>query len=142
MCAVILAHFRVGTSWRLVGIRNSRIVTVQFVFFETLLFTRLLPGYLDDDAYRHLQRSLLQRPDRGSVMPGAGGFRKLRWEDPRRGKGKRGGLRVIYCVFAAESQIWLFTIYDKGETENLTAEQCRRLRNAILAERRARRSGA
>jgi len=52
---------------------------MKLVFFETPLFTRLLPNYLDDEGYRSLQRALLENPERGDVMPGTGGFRKLRW---------------------------------------------------------------
>lgn len=48
------------------------------VFFETPLFTRLLPDYLDDDGYRRLQKALLGNPEQGDVMAGTGGFRKLR----------------------------------------------------------------
>ena len=56
--------------------------------------------YLDDDEYRGLQGFLAGKPAAGDVMAGTGGFRKLRWGDPRRGKGKRGGLRVIYYHLA------------------------------------------
>ena len=116
---------------------------MRFVFFETPVFTRLLPDYLDDEAYRALQQALIQRPEQaaraGPVMAGTGGFRKLRWKDTRRGKGRRGGLRVIYYVLEAERQVWLFTIYDKDETDDLTAEQCRLLKSAIRNELRARR---
>lgn len=115
---------------------------MRFVFFETPLFTRLLPAYLDDDEYRALQWVLLQRPERGDVTPHTGGFRKLRWRDPRRRKGSRDGLRIVYYVLAAERQIWLFTIYDKDEAKNLTAGQCRLLRSAIHDELRARRGDA
>jgi mRNA-degrading endonuclease RelE of RelBE toxin-antitoxin system len=112
---------------------------MRFVFFETPLFSRLLSSYLDDAAYRLLQEALLNDPERGEVMPGTGGFRKLRWADSRRRKGRRGGLRVIYHVLAADEQIWLFTIYDKGEVKDLTAKQCRLLRHAIHEELKARR---
>ena len=70
---------------------------MKLVFLETPLFTRLLGDYLSDESYRELQRALMENPEMGDVMPGTGGFRKVRWEDARRGKGKRGGLRVIYC---------------------------------------------
>jgi len=69
---------------------------MRLVFVESPVFSRLLPDYLDDASYRTLQRALLEEPERGAVMPGTGGFRKLRWADTRRGKGKRGGLRVVY----------------------------------------------
>lgn len=111
---------------------------MQIVFFETPLFTRLLPNYLDDDGYQRLQNALLVNPEKGDVMPGTGGFRKLRWRDPRRGKGKRGGLRVIYYYLTADRQIWLFTIYDKDELVDLNADEKRALKKAIQTELAAR----
>lgn len=114
-------------------------ISMQLVFFETPLFTRLLPDYLDDEAYRRLQQSLLADPESGVVMPGTGGFRKLRWQDRRRGKGKRGGLRVIYYYLTTDHQIWLFTIYGKDEVADLTAEEKKTLQQAIKAELEARR---
>ena len=115
---------------------------MKYVFFETPLFTRLLPSYLDDEEYRAVQNVLMRQPEEGDLMPGTGGFRKLRWRDRRRRKGRRGGLRVIYYVVVADKQIWLFTIYDKDETEDLTARQCRLLRNAIHEELETRRGNA
>jgi hypothetical protein len=101
-------------------------------------FTRYLSGYLNDDDYRELQNRLAAGPEVGDVMPGTGGFRKLRWADPRRGKGRRGGLRVIYYYFPGEQQIWLMTLYDKAEASDLTAKQKQALKNAIESELRAR----
>ena len=112
---------------------------MKLVFFETPLFTRLLPDYLDDNAYSELQQALAANPDAGEVMPGTGGFRKMRWADPRRGKGKRGGLRVIYYYLTEDYQIWMFTIYDKHEVTDLTARQKQVLKQAIQAELKARR---
>jgi mRNA-degrading endonuclease RelE of RelBE toxin-antitoxin system len=84
---------------------------MKLVFFETPLFSRLLSDYLTDENYRELQSVLLENPELGDVMPGTGGFRKVRWEDSRRGKGKRGGLRLIYYYLTADQQIWFFTLY-------------------------------
>ena len=89
------------------------------VFIEAPAFTRHVPGYLTDDEYRRLQEVLLTNPEAGTVMPGTGGFRKMRWRDPRRGKGSRGALRVIYCHFANDAQVWLMTLYDKDELADL-----------------------
>ena len=63
-------------------------------FFEAPPFTRYLREYLVDEEYRNLQHLLAQNPELGVMMPGTGGFRKLRWADQRRGKGRRGGLRI------------------------------------------------
>ncbi len=81
----------------------------------------------------------MDNPGRGEIMPGTGGFRKLRWRDPRRGKGKRGGLRVIYYYLTSDHQIWFVTIYDKDEMMDLTVEEKRILKRAVQTELAARR---
>ncbi len=112
---------------------------MKLVFFETPLFTRLLSDYLDDQSYRALQQALLAPPQMGDLMPGTGGFRKVRWQDPRRGKGKRGGLRVIYYYLTTDHQIWFFTLYNKDEATDLTPDEKKQLKQAIQKELAARR---
>ena len=107
-------------------------------FLEARAFTRYVSGYLTDDEYRELQNRLAAAPEHGDVIPGTGGFRKLRWIDPRRGKGRRGGLRVIYYYFPGEQQIWLITLYDKDEASDLTTKERQALKSAIEIELRAR----
>ena len=107
-------------------------------FIEAPPFTRHLPSYLSDDEYRKLQASLAANPEQGDLKPGAGGFRKMRWADMRRGKGRRGGLRIIYYYFRADQQIWLMTLYDKNEAEDLTAKEKKALKAAIETELAAR----
>ncbi len=109
-------------------------------FIESPAFSRAISLYLDDEAYRELQNQLSVNPEMGVVMPGTGGFRKLRWSDPRRRKGRRGGLRIIYYYFSFDEQIWLMTIYSKDEPNDLSAEQKQSLKAAIEAEVRDRRS--
>jgi hypothetical protein len=99
---------------------------------------RHLNRYLEDDEYAALQHFLAVNPGAGEVIPGTGGFRKLRWADERRGKGRRGGLRVVYYLLVADQQIWLFTIFGKDEAADLTQDQKRQLRTAINAELRER----
>jgi hypothetical protein len=108
-------------------------------FIEAPAFTRLVSDYLSEDAYRQLQTHLANDPELGEVMPGSGGFRKLRWADPRRGKGRRGGLRVIYFYFRSEQQVWLMTVYDKNEAADLTSKQKAALKAAIEQETEVRR---
>src|SRR5881397_3581534 len=68
-------------------------------FIEAPLFTKMLPDYLGDDEYRELQLYLTVQPEAGEVIPGTGGFRKLRWADQRRtrqpisAQGRRGSSR-------------------------------------------------
>src|SRR5271168_5271994 len=109
-------------------------------FIEAPAFTRYLSEYLDDEGYRALQQGLAREPEAGDLIPGTGGFRKVRWGDSRRGKGRRGGLRVIYYHFAEEHQIWFITLYGKDEASDLSAEQKKALRAAIAQECEARAS--
>jgi hypothetical protein len=112
--------------------------TSRVEFIEAPTFTAIVAGYLEDDEYRALQLFLAGDPEAGDVMPGTGGFRKLRWADRRRGKGKRGGLRVIYYHLSADAQIWLMTLYDKDEMADLSAAEKRTLKAALEAERARR----
>jgi hypothetical protein len=107
-------------------------------FIEAPAFTRYLADYLNDEAYKELQAKLAANPQLGDLMPGTGGFRKLRWADVRRGKGRRGGLRIIYYHFSSDSQIWLMTLYDKNEASDLTAREKAALKIAVEIELEAR----
>ena len=89
------------------------------LFIETSKFTELVKSHLNDEEYAALQWLLLERPDVGAIVPGSGGVRKLRWG--LRGKGKRGGIRVIYYWKTADDEIWLLTLYAKNVRENIPA---------------------
>jgi len=112
---------------------------VKAVFVELPPFERHREDYLDDEAFLKLQRALMLNPEAGDVVPGTGGLRKLRFADKRRGKCKRGGLRVIYYWWDAGSQFWLFTVFDKDEMSDLTATERKALKEMIKRELEARR---
>lgn len=107
-------------------------------FIEAPAFTRFREDYLDDDGFAELQHYLAKNPEAGDMVPGAGGIPKLRWKDPRRSKGKRGGLRIVYYCFLSEQEIWLLTLYDKNEAGDLTKNERDQLRKALEGERAAR----
>jgi len=86
-------------------------------------FTRWVVDYLMDEDYRRLQHLLVTNPQAGSVMPGCGGLRKLRFRDPKRGKGTRGGLRIIYLYIAEKHWVFLLDIYGKDEKDDLSGEE-------------------
>ncbi len=114
--------------------------TALFQFVEAPAFMRFRDDYLDDEGFAELQRYLASNPEAGDMVPGVGGIRKLRWKDPRRGKGRRGGLRVIYYCFLSAQEIWLLTLYDKGEAADLTKDERDHLRRALETERAARKA--
>jgi hypothetical protein len=101
----------------------------MLTFVETRLFSRLLAQYLTDDEYALLQQALARSPERGSLVPGSGGVRKLRWG--RAGRGKRAGIRVIYYARTREGLIWMLTIYAKSEEQTIPAHMLRRIREEI-----------
>jgi len=82
---------------------------MKAVFIELPAFERNRAEYLDDAAFSELQQVLMKNPEAGEVIEGTGGLRKMRFADARRGKGKRGGLRVIYYWWRAGLQFWLYT---------------------------------
>ena len=98
-------------------------------FVETKLFTRLIQEYLSDDEYSKLQQALVANPEAGPVIRGSGGIRKLRWAVA--GRGKRGGIRVIYFLRTRQGQIWMLTLYPKNVAENIPAHVLRQIKDEI-----------
>ncbi len=98
-------------------------------FIETSLFTSLIYNYLSEDEYLGLQVYLLQHPDSGKIVRGSGGVRKIRWST--KGRGKSGGLRVIYYWKVSEDEIWLLTVYAKSEQETIPRHILRKIAEEI-----------
>jgi mRNA-degrading endonuclease RelE of RelBE toxin-antitoxin system len=105
---------------------------IPIVFLETPSFTRRIRDLLSDEAYRTLQLALGLRPEQGVVVPGTGGIRKIRWG--YEGRGKRGGIRIIYYWHRQTDQIYMLLAYPKSERDNLTAEQARLLSRLVKEE--------
>lgn len=98
-------------------------------FVETKLFTRLIGDLLGDDEYALLQHALIANPELGDVIPGSGGVRKMRWGAT--GRGKRGGLRVIYFLRTRQGQIWMLTVYPKNVADSIPAHLLRQIKDEI-----------
>lgn len=91
------------------------------IFVETSVFTEDVRALLADEEYAALQERLANQPDAGDLIQETGGLRKIRWAAG--GKGKRGGVRVIYYHVTADDQIRLLLIYRKGVQDGLTPRQ-------------------
>jgi hypothetical protein len=112
-------------------VRHWRIITLMVVL-ETSLFTRQVTETLSDDDYARLQAVLTARPDTGAVIRGSGGLRKIRWATS--GKGKRGGVRIIYYWAPAQEQLLMLMLFSKNERANLTQAQVKVLRKLVDEE--------
>jgi hypothetical protein len=107
---------------------------MKALFVELPAFERNRADYLTDESLRDLQNEMLKDPEAGDVISGAGGLRKLRHGDISRGKGKRGGLRIIYFWWEPKRQFWLFTLYDKDELNDLSAKEKALLKTLLKRE--------
>jgi hypothetical protein len=118
---------------------------MTLTFVETGVFTSRWKRRLDDSALRALQLALLDNPLGGAPIPGCGVLRKLRFADRSRGKGTRGGIRVIYMHTGDASRIDFITVYGKDQKDDMNrrelhalCELARALRIQIRAEPSAR----
>ena len=102
---------------------------ILYSFRETAWFTRQVSELLTDEEYSKLQWRLIEFPDAGDVIKGSGGIRKIR--QSAKGKGTRGGDRVIYYFAAENQEILMLDIYAKNEQADLSIEQIRELRNLV-----------
>ena len=108
---------------------TSRTYTENITFVETPIFSRLIYDYLDEDEYAAFQWTLAVRPDQGKIIPGSGGLRKMRWAV--KGRGKRGGTRIIYYRQQKDGEIWLLTIYAKNEAENIPTHILKKIKEVM-----------
>ena len=101
-------------------------------FVETPIFTKEVQALLEDDEYKSLQVALLLRPEQGSIIPGSGGLRKIRWSS--KGKGKRGGLRLIYYWDNKSESFYMLLIYSKSKQDDLSQGQLHILSQLVKEE--------
>lgn len=106
------------------------------VFIETSVFTRQIRNLISDESYLEMQQFLARRPTTGDLIRGSNGCRKLRWRVT--GRGKRGGIRLIYYWIKNDDLIFMLTAYSKTTTEDLTAVQIRMLGQLVADELKER----
>jgi mRNA-degrading endonuclease RelE of RelBE toxin-antitoxin system len=99
---------------------------------ETPTFFRQASELLDDLESWALEETVALKPDLGRLIPGGRGLRKLRWGLKRQGRGKSGGLRIIYYYQARSGTIPFLLAYRKSKQADLDRAAIERL--ASLAE--------
>lgn len=92
---------------------------------ETSIYLRAAEVLYSEAERAEIVSTIARDPEAGDIMPGTGGFRKLRFG--RAGMGKRGGSRVIYLYGSQDLPIFLITIYAKADKGNLSKAE----RNAL-----------
>ncbi len=102
---------------------------ILYSFRETNWFTKKVLEILTDEEYNKLQWRLIEFPDAGDIIKGSGGIRKIR--QSAKGKGTRGGARVIYYFAAENQEIYMLDIYAKNEQTDLSIEQIRELKKLV-----------
>lgn len=100
-------------------------MNVLYSFRETKAFTKNVVSLLFEESYFAFQDYLQQNYSLGDVIPGAEGLRKIRWGIA--GKGKRGGVRVIYYLADERGYIYLMTIFGKNQQADLSKDQLQKL---------------
>lgn len=103
------------------------------VFFQTQIFSKKLDSRGGDALLRRIEEKILKNPEAGATVAGAGGVRKLRIEDPQRGKGKRGGYRVLYLDLPDCQETFLITFYGKDQADDLSSVGKRLIAQIVAA---------
>ena len=99
------------------------------VIIETSIFTKQITALMDDADYRALQEALINRPEMGALIKQGGGLRKVRWS--LEGRGKSGGVRIIYYWMTKNEQIYMLYAFPKNVQENLTDAQVKLLSQLV-----------
>ncbi len=119
----LLTRYVVGVVQQIA--KNKTYSYMKSVFVESTIFEKYRDEYLSDEEYRLFQAELMLNPKLGDVIQGTGGLRKIRVAS--KGKGKRGGSRIIYYFLDEKRRFYLLTIYGKNEMSDLNANQRKQL---------------
>ena len=111
-------------------------------FIEIPAFSRKVESEGGHELLLAIQEELLEGPESGTVIPGGAGLRKMRIADSSRGKGKRGGYRVIYLDIPEAGTTILLGLYGKGERKDISSGEKRMLREVANVLKREAKANA
>jgi hypothetical protein len=116
-------------------IERKRVSVISRMFVSTFEFDRQWERMgLDDEDRRRLENEIVDNPQIGPVMRGAGGLRKMRFALD--GKGKSGSARVLYVDFVVFERVYLITAYPKSQKENISPADCELYKKMIEQTKR------
>ena len=105
--------------------------------YVTRTYERTIRKLLSEEARKEMETAIVAAPDAAPVIRGTAGIRKLRWAGS--GRGKRGGIRVIYFWHAVPEAIYMLTAYAKGRQDDITATDKKALSRLVSTIKQARR---
>ena len=94
-------------------------------------FMRLAQKVMTAEALQELIDELALYPEKGALIQGTGGIRKLRWRTGKDNKGKSGGIRVLYYYDKTILIVLLITLFKKSEQENIDAAEKAQLKKLL-----------
>lgn len=100
-----------------------------YSFRETKSFTKNVSSLLSEENYFTFQDYLQENHHLGDVIPGGGGLRKIRWR--AKGKGKSGGVRIIYYFASEKGYLYLMAIYSKNQQTDLNKDELKKLAGQV-----------
>ena len=107
------------------------------VFVYAPLVQRRLVEFADSDAKaREIENVILDNPEVGDLVPGTGGVRKFRMADESRGKGKRGGIRILFLDLPHVEKTHLLFLIKKNEADDITADEKTAIRELVAILKR------
>jgi mRNA-degrading endonuclease RelE of RelBE toxin-antitoxin system len=121
--------YAIGAYCSYTGYAGKVLAGTEMVIIETSIFTRRVLQLLADEEYRKRQAALVNRPKAGAIIRGSGGLRKVRRVGS--GRGKRGGVRIIYYWTVEQAQLLMLFIFAKNERDDLSPDQVKMLRTIV-----------
>jgi len=101
---------------------------VKRTFVQTKIFSGILDEKEAGEVLEEIEEKILSNPECGDAIPGCGGVRKLRVKDPKRGKGTRGGLRILFLDLPHKGRVYLLYAYGKDESEDISPDEKKKIR--------------
>ena len=101
----------------------------MYTVIETPVYLNKVDRILTDDERDSFAVFIASNPQAGSVVRSSGGVRKVRWA--QQGRGKSGGVRIIYYNKLDNGEIWLLTIYAKGDRSTIPSHELKVIKEAI-----------
>jgi hypothetical protein len=104
---------------------------MQAAVFTTTRYEREAKRLLTEVEIDAMEASIAADPEANPVVPGTGGVRKARWS--RQGRGRRGGVRVIYYYWVSDNEVYMLYLYAKNEHADMDAAGRKEARKFVEA---------